>query len=121
MHLKVSDQPYTSRSCTASPTHHLGSGPAFPGTQTNAAGSKTNQPSSSSPFHSPTKIHRHKSHRETSGGSPSHHPPTRPRDRTNSLTVESITQQHLRQSHLLNHHHRTHRRHPPLQHHPTLK
>ena len=24
MHLKVTEQPYTSRSCTASPTHHIG-------------------------------------------------------------------------------------------------
>ncbi|XP_037792024.1 GTPase-activating Rap/Ran-GAP domain-like protein 3 [Penaeus monodon] len=68
MHLRVSDQRYASRSCTASPTHHPSPSQAFPGCP----------PPSGSPPVSSTK------------GSPSHLPTyQKQRDRTNSLTVDA--------------------------------
>ncbi|KAK7071986.1 GTPase-activating Rap/Ran-GAP domain-like protein 3 [Halocaridina rubra] len=93
MHLRVSDQRYASRSCTASPTHH----PAPPGPFSSGC-----SPSGSPPVGATV-------------GSPSHHPPyQKPRDRTNSLTVDAASSiLHHGRPHLL-HHYQQHRHHSPV-------
>ncbi|XP_042205762.1 GTPase-activating Rap/Ran-GAP domain-like protein 3 isoform X2 [Homarus americanus] len=100
MHLRVSDQRYGSRSCTASPTHHPSPTGPFQGS--------TPSPGSSPPVGIPQ-------------GSPSHHPIyQKPRDRTNSLTVDSASSlllHHGRPLHLHHHHHHQHHQH----HHPPVK
>ncbi|KAK3891489.1 hypothetical protein Pcinc_004619 [Petrolisthes cinctipes] len=95
MHLRVSDQRYASRSCTASPTHNPSPPGPFP--------TYTPSPSSSPPVNHPPPQ-----------GSPSHQAAyQKPRNRTNSLTVDSAGS-------LLNHHHhpgRPHLIHSHSQHH----
>ncbi|XP_068243929.1 GTPase-activating Rap/Ran-GAP domain-like protein 3 [Palaemon carinicauda] len=92
MHLKVTDQRYASRSCTASPTHH----PAPPGPFSGSS------PSGSPPV-GPTM------------GSPSHQPYQKPRDRTNSLTVDAANSLlHHGRPHLLHHYQHHHHHHPPV-------
>nr|XP_045581398.1 GTPase-activating Rap/Ran-GAP domain-like protein 3 [Procambarus clarkii] len=105
MHLRVSDQRYASRSCTASPTH---------------------QPSPPNPFSGGTPSPGSSPLVTIPPGSPSHHPPyQKPRDRTNSLTVDSASNllhhhHHGRPNLLLHHHHHHHHRHHQ-QHHPPVK
>ncbi|XP_042861693.1 GTPase-activating Rap/Ran-GAP domain-like protein 3, partial [Penaeus japonicus] len=100
MHLRVSDQRYASRSCTASPTHHPSPSQAFPGCP---------PPSGSPPVSS-------------SKGSPSHLPTfQKQRDRTNSLTVDAGSSLLLHQGRPPLHHHPHHHHHHHHHHHSPVK
>ncbi|XP_050726126.1 GTPase-activating Rap/Ran-GAP domain-like protein 3 isoform X6 [Eriocheir sinensis] len=113
MHLRVADQRYTSRSCTASPTHHPSPPTPFPGCPPS--------PSSSPGLSGPPNT----------SGSPTHHlhhlhGPQKPRDRTNSLTVDSAGSllhhhhhhhHHLGRPHLFHSHSHSHQHHSPPHHH----
>ncbi|KAF2361378.1 Rap GTPase activating protein domain [Trinorchestia longiramus] len=125
MHLRVSDQHFSSRSCSTSPTHQLAA-PCFPTVvggdsstpteedlggleSSSGCGSAKASPTRSRPV---VAVIGDKSPKTVSPG--------RSRNRTNSLTVEMSGANHFKHFKIhMPHHHKV--KHPPLQHHPTLK
>lgn len=128
MHLRVTDQPFASRSCSTSPTHQLAAPPGFPPLEGGSATTPTGRTApdatgGGSARASPTRSRPFSSGGcSFFGGKSSHfNSPVRNRSRTNSLTVEMSGANHFKhlKNHLQLHHNKI--KHPPLQHHPTMK